>query len=1355
VTFVVSVAACGDNKKPVFDDAGMMDMGMVDAGDDAPPDAGCPTGQTLCGTSCVDVKTDNDHCGDCDTDCGTGTCQTNNGKTTCCPTGQTNCDGTCVDTTTNADNCGTCGTDCGTNECKSNGTSSVCCPANQINCAGQCVDTDSDAANCGGCVADGQGAACTGNTDTCCGGSCVNVDLDNGNCGTCGTACTATGSTCHSPSTGTVSVCCAANETNCNGVCTNLVVSDTNCGGCAVTCDTGANEHCQAPDQGNTPACCLNTDNNCNGTCSNPLTDNNNCGACGNQCGGTDTCQSGVCCGPNEINCGGVCVDPDTNPTACGGCTGGGGGTACTNPSPLCSDGTCTAGCDISETQCGNACVTTATDPNNCGACGTVCAATELCTAGACVPTTTGCGTGKVLCGGVCVDISTDENNCGGCPGTTCASTETCDGGLCCAAGSVNTGGICCPAGWLNCSGVCKDPTDDDTCNSCNTDCGTGTCTTDVGGTFCCPAGQTRCGATCVDVTTDETNCGFCGAACTGADQCNPANPTTAGSPICCDPTTELNCGGGTCINKLTDDNNCGMCGVSCGAAGECSSGKCCPNGSTNYIVGANSVCCAAGTISCDGITCIDLDANSTCGTTCGDIVNCTQNGEVCVNNACTANCGALTNCTGSCFDLDNDPAHCGGCNSPCPAVGQTCSGGVCSSCPIGPAAGCNGQCVDTQSNNTNCGGCAGAGGDTCDINEQCQSGHCCATGTTWCATANACVDLQTSNTSCGTCGNVCGTGETCTAGVCGCGFNQTSCPSGCITPGVDPQNCGTCGNVCGSAGNAGKPYCVSNGCVASCPAPLTGCGTGANAECANLDSDNDNCGACNNKCTAGKGCSNGQCVTKFPLLADPAKCVGGGPPLVVPTGVGQTTCTGNLGAVSFLFGLCSRTNIGPLSQALFTDGFNSLEGPYKSSCSSDSDCGTTGKCIKPSGLAGTCAGGGVGINGGTGLVAAETSKAFHVGGDFWVFGTAGLSSKGDITVRQRTYTKSNWTVSGNDRLVGEARINGPTMSVGGSGNLVFNSTLFTTAMTCNATTVPVGTSTANPKCTPATFDPALKEPCGSAADLIPVKSIVEYFRDPAHNDNAAINLPYNALANPSNPVRLELPCGYYYLDSLGGNQDVTIVVKGRTALFIGGAANINVEMIFDVEPTASIDMFIGGVVRIAHPITLGSPAYPRLTRMYIGSGAVGGGGASCTSVSQCASGLCSACGSSPFAACSGTGTCNGGTGLNQAIDMSQGGYFNGLLWAGYGSFSSSNPVEMYGSIFTNYMDFAGALTVHYDNGAAKTGNECPPIPTGSACESARDCGGTKACINNTCAACTQDSQCIPPQVCNAGVCGF
>jgi len=259
---------------------------------------------------------------------------------------------------------------------------------------------------------------------------------------------------------------------------------------------------------------------------------------------------------------------------------------------------------------------------------------------------------------------------------------------------------------------------------------------------------------------------------------------------------------------------------------------------------------------------------------------------------------------------------------------------------------------------------------------------------------------------------------------------------------------------------------------------------------------------------------------------------------------------------------------------------------------------------------------------------------------------------------------------------------------------------------------------------------------------------MVEHSRNPANIDNAALGLSYDALANPSGDVRLELPCGNYYFSSIGGSNKLAIVVKGRTAIYIGGAVDIAVDMIFDVEPTATLDMFVGGVLRISHPITLGSPAYPRLTRMYIGSASVSGGG-SCTSNGQCGNGKCSACPSAPYAPCSGTGVCTGGSNLSKAIDMSQGGPFNGLRWAGCGEFSTSNAVEMYGSIFANYLDASGALKIHYDNGAVTTGSECPPVGGGS-CESCRDCNN-QACVNNQCSACTTDAQCCAPLRCNVG----
>jgi hypothetical protein len=96
----------------------------VDAGPDA-PDPGvrlataaciggaclytCPAGSTSCDDAgCFDLKKNREHCGSCDTGCGSGFCN----KGICCQTGQTICGNTCVSTQTDPNNCGTCGNKC-------------------------------------------------------------------------------------------------------------------------------------------------------------------------------------------------------------------------------------------------------------------------------------------------------------------------------------------------------------------------------------------------------------------------------------------------------------------------------------------------------------------------------------------------------------------------------------------------------------------------------------------------------------------------------------------------------------------------------------------------------------------------------------------------------------------------------------------------------------------------------------------------------------------------------------------------------------------------------------------------------------------------------------------------------------------------------------------------------------------------------------------------------------------------------------------------------------------------------------------------------------------------------------------
>jgi hypothetical protein len=82
-----------------------------------PPRTSCPIYKTNNdGTAsvsfvCVDLQTDNSHCGTCNTPCGAATCQV--GVCTCPTSGRTLCNGRCVDTQTSAAHCGGCNRWCG------------------------------------------------------------------------------------------------------------------------------------------------------------------------------------------------------------------------------------------------------------------------------------------------------------------------------------------------------------------------------------------------------------------------------------------------------------------------------------------------------------------------------------------------------------------------------------------------------------------------------------------------------------------------------------------------------------------------------------------------------------------------------------------------------------------------------------------------------------------------------------------------------------------------------------------------------------------------------------------------------------------------------------------------------------------------------------------------------------------------------------------------------------------------------------------------------------------------------------------------------------------------------------------
>jgi hypothetical protein len=188
-------------------------------------------------------------------------------------------------------------------------------------------------------------------------------------------------------------------------------------------------------------------------------------------------------------------------------------------------------------------------------------------------------------------------------------------------------------------------------------------------------------------------------------------------------------------------------------------------------------------------------------------------------------------------------------------------------SCAVGQTT-CSGQCVDTTSSHDNCGAC----GTKCTQTQACLSGACvatCSASQTVCA--GACVTVATDNANCGACGATCPRGQVCSNGACStsCASNLTTCNGNgngdagvdyCANVSTDNANCGACGVGC-AAGQS----CLSGACAATCGTGSSSCpaaGDGGVGYCANFATDNHNCGGCGAICGSGEACESGHCTT-------------------------------------------------------------------------------------------------------------------------------------------------------------------------------------------------------------------------------------------------------------------------------------------------------------------------------------------------------------------------------------------------------------------------------------------------------------------------------------------------------------
>lgn len=333
-------------------------------------------------------------------------------------------------------------------------------------------------------------------------------------------------------------------------------------------------------------------------------------------------------------------------------------------------------------------------------------------------------------------------------------------------------------------------------------------------------------------------------------------------------------------------------------------------------------------------------------------------------------------------------------------------------------------------------------------------------------------------------------------------------------------------------------------------------------------------------------------------------------------------------------------------------------------------------------------AGGSVGTN-----TDINSTARWDIGGSLWSSGPSGWSSSLPAVV------------GGELRLAGRLAVD--TAEVGGDAYV--GGGVEANALRVDGTlTVPAGQdlNVGMPNIAATSRAPVdVPPPCGCApSDLVDIAGYVAFHAN--ENDNATVRLSPDELGNVMSATELSLPCGRYYLDRVGTSAPLTIRAEGRVAVFVGGDLSVGDAFTVELAADAELDLFVAGNIVADDAPSLGDALAPARVRLYVG----------------------------------GDGT----------IQLGGGGTFAGNLYAPRAELVTAGDTEVFGALFVRRIAASGPLTVHYDTGVLRAGEDCEPPPQ---CETCGDCPSVQACVDGECGACRDTSDCCAPLVCVDGEC--
>ncbi len=395
--------------------------------------------------------------------------------------------------------------------------------------------------------------------------------------------------------------------------------------------------------------------------------------------------------------------------------------------------------------------------------------------------------------------------------------------------------------------------------------------------------------------------------------------------------------------------------------------------------------------------------------------------------------------------------------------------------------------------------------------------------------------------------------------------------------------------------------------------------------------------------------------------------CAGSGPTVKVGDQSGssatQEVCTGDLAASTFRFAICSCKDADSAG-VLRTDSFDSSLGPF----------------TNPS-----LFGGAVGVNRNLFM-----PGDLHIGGTLIMAGGLGAQFPGVTRVDGDLKVKGPLNFAGVLEVARDVHVGGVFTNFGAAtigGDLYLGGIMVLPGLT-------------NPNGKIVTGPVKVPPPCACQPNqLLAIKPIVKDARTNNHNADTSPPLGKNDLAVIIGDVTVPLPCGRYYVNSVGGAGNLTLEVHGRTALFVDGEFNLVGNLNLDLGTDGELDVFVSGNFRLTGNQHFGEVTRPAAVRFYV---------AGAQSV-----------------------TITGNTG------------FVGNLYAPNATVIATGNTHVYGSIFAGDFIAMGNTSVHYDRDVLTAGEDCEEDPPTNVTETCVQYGET----------CKVDEDCCEPLICDEGIC--